>query len=171
MSRCVGLLTSGQSRIEGPYSPPTLELFAADHVLLLAGGTGITGAISIAQWWASRSRDALAPSRTLHLIWTVRDGGVARVKEVDDVRILAEHMSNMTVDIHVSSEAGRLLPNVEIDRFINSKQQGGERCWVYASGPTGLLKDAETACIEQRKLLGRKGKGGSIDWYVASYST
>ncbi|KAF2679031.1 hypothetical protein K458DRAFT_461829 [Lentithecium fluviatile CBS 122367] len=159
------------SRIEGPYSPPTLELFAANHVLLLAGGTGITGAISIAQWWASRSRDALAPSRTLHLIWTVRDGGIARVKEVDDVRILAERMSNMTVDIHVSGEAGRLLPDVEIDRFINSRQQDGERCWVYVSGPTGLLEDAETACVEQRKLLGRKEKGGSIDWYVASYST
>lgn len=160
--------------MEGPYSPPISELLVADHVLLLVGGTGITGAISIARWWISNFSGAISSARTLHLIWTVRDRGFARAQEVDDLKVIAERMANMTVDNHVSSEAGRLQPDIEIDRFMSSRQRGGERCWVYVSGPAGLMEDVETACVRYRKRLGSKKKrvcSPRLNWYIASYST
>lgn len=165
---------SPQCRIEEPYSPPVSDLLAADHVLLLVGGSGVTGAIAIARWFILNFGGAALQSKSLELIWTVRDQNMARLAEVDEIQALARSMSNLQVSTHVSSKTGRLSPHKEVERFMSARQTQKGRHWVYASGPAGLLEDAETACIRQRQLLGvdqsGEGKRG-ISWYIAHFTT
>lgn len=148
-------------------------LDAADCVLLLAGGTGITGAISIADWWVSRNSYRNLSNESLCLIWTVRDGKVARLQEVQDLQLRAEECPNFKLKVHVSGEAGRLNVGAEIDHFISSGQTGDKRLWVYASGTEAFLDDAEAACVRHKKSLGIRKQRASrarLDWHIANYS-
>lgn len=57
--------------MEGPYIATTTGFQPADRVVCVVGGTGLTGAYSLALWWLQcRSRD---PKVHFTLIWTVRN--------------------------------------------------------------------------------------------------
>ena len=89
---------------------------------------------------------------------------------------LIDGMPNAHFHIHVSSECGRLDPRDELGSFLGQHEARREgRVWVYVSGPEGLLASAETACVEQQRVL-RSGKDRrtdvitELDWHVARYS-
>ena len=108
-------------RVEGPYETPSEPLFVASRVLCLVGGTGITGALSLADTWLHhRAREEGARFR---ILWTVRTQEAARVAEVDALREqMATLSSNMDVVVYVSREAGRLEPAAELASFFESAE-------------------------------------------------
>ncbi|QIX01961.1 hypothetical protein AMS68_007478 [Peltaster fructicola] len=150
------------ARIEGPYSPHTPELYTADHIIVLAAGTGVTGALSLARWWAIRNRSA--PHGSLRIVWSVRDVDMAELQEVQYVQAYADEFANMEFIIHDSSTKGRINMHQE----MGSALQAGSRTWVYISGPETFSADAEAACWERKTKLGH-GQD-SLAWYTASYA-
>lgn len=76
----------------------------ADHLLLLVGGTGITGALTIANWWAENFGSRTDQSKSLRLAWSVRTEDVARLSEVQDLQIFIAAFRNMEFNIHISGQ-------------------------------------------------------------------
>ncbi|KAK4579800.1 hypothetical protein LTR86_000001 [Recurvomyces mirabilis] len=148
-------------RIEGPYSPAVPELRRSNHLLLIVGGTGITGAISIANWWADNYGSRTDESRSLRLIWSVRTEDEVHLREIQDLQITMAVFRNMETAIHVSGRQGRLHPGNELSRFLASRAGTHIDAWVYVSGPDGLLAAAEAACVEQAKHLRHAIRSGS----------
>ncbi|KAK1820890.1 hypothetical protein LTR12_004761 [Friedmanniomyces endolithicus] len=166
-------------RVEGPYTSSIPEASHADHLLLLAGGTGITGALDIANWWAAKFGSVVDHSKSLRLVWSIREEEVERVQEVQDLQITMAVFRNMEFVVHASGKLGRLDPEKQLATFLASRvgTGGGGGAWVYVSGPEGLLADAETACVRKAKEMRRGSAGdsagtmmGKLDWYIARWS-
>lgn len=161
-----------QARIEGPYRPIVRDMHTANHVLLVVGGSGITGALSISNWWESRFGSTTSRTKSLRLVWTVRTLEVTEVEEVQQLQAVIRTKVNMEFTIHVSSQYGHLNCSEELNKTISTEDHGGS-VWVYASGPDGLLLDMEDAC--QRISGLQVGKGGPaqrkrLSWYIADWT-
>lgn len=151
--------------------PQIPEMYDADHIIIMAGGTGVTGALSIGKWWATES-NVSAANKSFSLIWTIRERSMARLAEWEELHSVAEGNANMALSIRVSSEDGRFSPDVELGNFIASRRCQEKRIWVYISGPDGLMESAEMACIKYRTVLRSLETGRSdLHWYAAKYST
>ncbi|KAK3673874.1 hypothetical protein LTR78_006076 [Recurvomyces mirabilis] len=172
--------SSIEVRIEGPYSPAVPELRRSNHLLLIVGGTGITGAISIANWWADNYGSRTDQSRSLRLLWSVRTEDEVHLREIQDLRITMAVFRNMEIAIHVSGHQGRLQPGNELSEFLATRAGPHIDAWVYVSGPDGLLAAAEAACVGQAKRLRhgtRSESNGETNttiigfrWYIARWS-
>ena len=104
-------------RLEGPYSTSAVPLHTAARVLCLVGGTGITGALSLARAWL-RHRGADRAAR-FRLVWTVRAPETARVAEVQALQAdSAARAVNMEVVVHVSRTDGRIDPTACLAEFF-----------------------------------------------------
>ncbi|KAK3650128.1 hypothetical protein LTR56_006403 [Elasticomyces elasticus] len=159
------------ARIEGPYTPVVSEMLTADHFLLVVGGSGITGALSIANWWASHHSPDPSRPKTVRLVWTVRSADVARVDEFRLLQGIMDAREDTEYVVHDSSGSGRLSCEDEVNR---AAREG--RMWVYASGPEGLLGAVEKACQVRARGLRKgavdesSGKHSELSWYVARWS-
>lgn len=133
-------------------------------MLAIVGGTGITGALSIARWWAATH----GPSRdkTLRIVWSVRDKAMAQLQEVSDITQLLVPFAKAEVVVHVSNVDGRL----DLEHEIKLAAEASARTFVYISGPGGFSADAENACWIQKRTCERSGEHGTLDWYIASYA-
>ena len=183
-------------RVEGPYIPREVEAFrTADSIICIVGGTGLTGAYSLAMWWLSaRSKETNA---TFLLIWTVRYRDTALLREWQELeeRSRTEGGGRFILKVHVSSEDGRLDVGAMLRQRLGSQSteahaKGQEKgtalislarsAWVYVSGPDGLLCQADDACVtleqevravrRKRKLVGDPDIAvGTLDHYVAKW--
>ena len=161
-------------RLEGPYVTPAAPFLLATHVLCLVGGTGITGALSLAQVW--RQQRASERNARFRIVWTIRTVEAAQIDELEDLRRLVDTgCTNIDVVTHVSSQAGRINPMGCLQSFFGSAasdkgatQHIGESKasdahrhdmredavgWVYCSGPGGLLEAADAACLDLRREI------------------
>lgn len=124
-------------------------------MIAIVGGTGITGALSLANWWISRHCTIPPTKPRLKIVWSIRD---IKTADIAEIYALQEHLQNLeqTADlqIHVSSQSGRLLPGPVLDSFIEVRpDSAGKNTFVYISGPEGLAAAAETACVRQKRQL------------------
>jgi ferric-chelate reductase len=151
-------------RLEGPY-PVNDSGFSSDsHLICIVGGTGVTGAYSLARWWLEAQRDA---SR-FTLLWTVRHREMAMVREWKELEDMSQCLPNMTVTAHISSEHGRLNAFQSLQQALQPMDRLPEGTgWVYSSGPDALLRSTEHACIKAKKDIraGKRGRG-TINWAV-----
>lgn len=167
-------------RVEGPYIPLEADFQSADHIICIVGGTGLTGAYSLALWWLKhRQQD---PNARFVLIWTVRHRETARLREWQELEERLTHAEGrIRLQIHVSSESGRIdamdsLRSV-LARSDEKDRASGQSAWVYISGPAGLLDQAEDACVQLESDLkgARKSKRdtgltiGHADHYIARW--
>ena len=166
-------------RVEGPYVPSESGYVDADHIICVVGGTGITGAISLATWWLN--------SRSYHdnahftLIWTVREHDTAMLQEWSDLESRCQELRNINLQVHVSSESGRLDVHQTLRKLTADERKGestiSRRAWVYVSGPAGLLNQAEDACVDIAADLRRSKKSSTeskhgataLDYYIARW--
>ncbi|KAJ4404329.1 hypothetical protein N0V82_010524 [Gnomoniopsis sp. IMI 355080] len=180
-------------RVEGPYIPSGPAAYeVAARVVCLVGGTGLTGAYSLAMWWSRwRARDI---GSHFTLVWTVRDRDTAvHLREWLVLVGIVEGIPNMTLKLHVSSECGRIDPGQELRRAlvassssssfeeeeseVTSKENKREAsAWAYVSGPAGLLAAAEDACLALKQAVTRGQAGGELavsrlDYYLAKWET
>ena len=188
--------TEIEVRVEGPYIPREIEAFrTADRIICIVGGTGLTGAFSLAMWWLSvRSKE---PNASFALIWTVRRRDTALLREWQELegRASTEGSGKMSLKVHVSSEEGRMDVGAALKQRLSSQiaePEAHERekgtalisparsAWVYVSGPDGLLRQADDACVnlehEVRAARRKRRPHGdgyleveTLDHYVAKW--
>ena len=152
-------------RAEGPYAPSEHGYQTANKIICLIGGTGITGALSIADWFLThRAQD---PKAQLILLWTVREIETSRLAEWRRLCWATDSAAKFGVRLHVSSESGRMDVGEEL-RFVLSDCELGdtEAAWVYVSGPAGLLTAAEDACCDIESEMRRARKKGLESGYT-----
>ncbi|KAH7144769.1 hypothetical protein DER46DRAFT_630229 [Fusarium sp. MPI-SDFR-AT-0072] len=160
-------------RLEGPYRINDASYINASHILCVVGGTGVTGALSLARWWL----DAGSVNGRFTLIWTLRTREPLEIKEWTDLTDMATTNSSLEIRSHISSENGRLdtaLILREAFKVHNAMaaDASGDG-WVYSAGPNALIKATERSCIEVRKDLMRSRKSGDqgawalkdLSWY------
>lgn len=165
-------------RVEGPYCPPVHEFDTAQKIICLVGGTGVTGALSLAAWFlAHRSQD----SRTsLTIIWTIRERSMALLSEWQVLLARSSAMSGgrMRLTSHVSSEYGRLNVMDAIEAELKDENEPAQSStWIYLSGPAGLLTAAKDACCDlDAELRAARERGGPssynvdrISWFAARW--
>jgi ferric-chelate reductase len=160
-------------RVEGPSIPVTKGYETSDDVVCVVGGTGLTGAYSIARWWYDhRSRET---SSRFTLVWTARQGEAFQLKEWAELLQMCAACDNMDLQAHCSSKDGRLdvqallkeqfirSTGLAVDEEAASLQE--RQAWVYASGPNGLLTAASDACIDLESDLRRARKMSTASAY------
>lgn len=168
-------------RVEGPYYPSDVGFAVASKIICIVGGTGISGAYSLALWWLKhRFRDAGADFR---LVWTTRYSSTTNIREFTELEETVASVPNMSLRVHVSSESGRLDPEKYLRDMLSTGSRGttlphiGQKAWVYVSGPESLLSSTEMACLEMRKKIrtGRRRQDSQawlvadLEWYSAKW--
>ncbi|SCN99991.1 uncharacterized protein FFB20_11045 [Fusarium fujikuroi] len=158
-------------RLEGPYNINNARYINATHILCIVGGTGVTGAISLARWWL----DAGSANGRFTLIWTVRTSEPLEIKEWADLVDVATTSRNLDIRSHISSENGRLdtalilREAVEVRNATDTDARGDG--WIYSAGPHALVKATERSCIEVRKDLVRsRNSGNQGSWALKDFS-
>ncbi|CAH0046840.1 unnamed protein product [Clonostachys solani] len=177
--------TDLQARIEGPYRPGDTGYETAFHIICIVGGTGITGAYSLAMWWI-KAKGSIDDSR-FTLIWSIRHEEMAYLKEWQELKAMAGTIRSLDVFEHVSSLSERLNPSNCIRHCLELGQEyeamrsethsscAERMAWVYSSGPDGLIQATESACVAARQEIhdivktGRKPTVLELDWYMAKW--
>jgi hypothetical protein len=169
-------------RLEGPYVPRDIGFKTASHILCIVGGTGLTGAYSLAVWWLETR--ALTDDSTFTFVWSIRNKESASLGEWQKLENKAASTPRLELITHVSSENGRLDPAMHVNRALGSdavlpsphsvdekQSTSKETVWVYSSGPDGLINATEDACVKAGREVraGRKKKIGEIAWYMAKW--
>ncbi|KAI6777458.1 hypothetical protein HG530_001403 [Fusarium avenaceum] len=165
-------------RLEGPYRINDMGYASASHIVCIVGGTGVTGALSLARWWLDVG--SVNNSR-FTLIWTLRTAESLEVREWTDLRNMAKTNGCLDVRSHISSENGRLEPAVILQQALGVGNglvaEAPGPGWVYSSGPDALMKATQRACVEtQSKIVKSKSGGcqgtwvvGDLSWYMSQY--
>jgi ferric-chelate reductase len=163
-----------QARIEGPYITEVPELKPESHVLAIVGGTGTTGALSLADLWTSQQRTTSQTQQCLKIVWSIRD---IKMADLAEIRALQERFSSLKqsaeLQIHVSSQSGRLQPGRSLDDFVEAQPDSAGSTFVYISGPEGLATSAEAACVRrQRRTCARlrENGNGELSWHNATFT-
>jgi ferric-chelate reductase len=143
-------------------------------VIAIVGGTGITGALSLANWWISRQCTTPPTKQRLKIVWSVRDIKMADIAEIHAFQERLQNLEQIAdLQIHVSSQSGRLSPGLVLDNFMEARPDAADNTFVYISGPEGLAADAETACVRQkRQLSANRQQNGrkEISWHNATFT-
>ncbi|CAK3893968.1 Ferric cupric reductase transmembrane component 7 [Lecanosticta acicola] len=117
--------------IDGPYGGRTRIIHSFDHVVLIAGGTGITAVVSHLLDIIKRMRDGKAVTKTVHLIWAMkRPETMEWFKE--ELRICREFAPPDTVSCHFyitaakrQSQGGKVVsaqtPNRPVSMVFHDK--------------------------------------------------
>ncbi|KAL2678727.1 hypothetical protein Neosp_009478 [[Neocosmospora] mangrovei] len=169
--------TTLEVRLEGPYEPRDTMFQQASHIICVVGGTGVTGAYSLVTWWLRfRAQD---PSSKFTLIWALRHREQANVNEWLQLEERAASVPNLILITHISSADGRMDParlirqSLTLDSTSADRRQTKEvTAWVYSSGPDGLIRATEAACVKLRheiKETGGKSHVKEIDWHMAKW--
>ncbi|RSL53161.1 hypothetical protein CEP54_010557 [Fusarium duplospermum] len=170
-------------RLEGPYEPRDTKFQEASHIICIVGGTGVTGAYSLITWWLRfRAQDTNA---RFTLVWALRHREQANVKEWIHLEETAASVPNLALTTHISSTDERMDPDRMIRQSLgldstasaypapeDARQAKQVTAWVYSSGPDGLIRATEAACVKIRhEIKDRKNKPcvGEIDWYMAKW--
>ncbi|KAL2889227.1 Ferric reductase [Ceratocystis lukuohia] len=144
-------------------------------------------ACSLAFWWLNTR--SMQPNTQFTCVWTVRNPEMTNVKEWRELEGIAKTTPNLTLTAHVSSESGRLDPAVPIRQCLGfgtgqetaypptmeAQKRDGMKAWVYSSGPDGLIRATERACVKTRSEIKglANGKDGllapKLDWYIAKW--
>ncbi|KAM0210004.1 hypothetical protein ACHAQI_006116 [Fusarium lateritium] len=165
------------ARVEGPYPVSDTNFASASHIICIVGGSGLTGALSLAHWWLETR---LVNSR-FDLFWTVRRRETTRLAEWQQLEGVAKTVSSLTVNAHITSERGRLDTGETLRQALSARRsidpaaQG--QGWVYSSGPPALLSATERACIQFQRDIRGNAKGDNekgwavqdLSWYMARW--
>lgn len=170
-----------EMRVEGPYYPSDVGFVVASRVICIVGGTGLTGAYSLALWWLRhRSQD---PQAEFQLVWTVRYNNTTNIREWRELEDMVASVTNMTIRVHVSSESGRIDTEGYLRQILLIGSRSApvpdrhHKAWVYVSGPESLLSSTEMACLairgkvrdNRRRQDSQPGLVADLEWYSAKW--
>lgn len=152
-------------RLEGPYTTPHSPFPTHTHILAIVGGTGITGALSLAARFTAlasppssktpHSTPNPPTTTTLTILWSVR---AAEAADLHDVRTVTAHAAARGADLrlvrHVTG-AGR--PRVDFAAEIARFADG------FGPAVTGGVSGAGGRIGEGGEKEGKGGRAGLMD--------
>ena len=95
-------LPSLDVRVDGPLGHVNLDLTHYDHVVVVAGGIGITPMLSIVHDLAGRMKGGMLRSlRVVHVVWAVRQQAVLDVF-LPELAQLGTDAPQVSIDVHVT---------------------------------------------------------------------
>ncbi|KAH9189701.1 hypothetical protein AeNC1_008318, partial [Aphanomyces euteiches] len=133
--------------VDGPYGKPTLDVYAYDSLVLLAGGIGVTPMVSM----FNRFRQSHS-GPSLHLYWVVRTPEELLAAEtimfpLPEFVKATFYVSEATEDGRVQTESGELISFVagrpKMDEMLNPTDLFGKNIAVMACGPPSLVQEAQ----------------------------
>ncbi|KAM0340360.1 hypothetical protein ACHAPU_010496 [Fusarium lateritium] len=154
------------ARVEGQYPVVDPNFTSASHIVCIVGGSGLTGALSLAHWWLEMHR----PNSRFDLIWSVRQRESTRLAEWQYLEGRAKTVSGLVVRAHISSESGRLDAGQALRLAVSTRDsvapaaQG--QAWVYSSGPPALLSATQKSCVTMQKEI----RGGTREGYEKGWT-
>lgn len=104
-------------------------------------------------------------------MWSIRHVKTAdfvEIRTLHDRLQRAKHTAD--IQIHVSSQSGRMQPGPVVDNFVEAQQDSAGSTFVYISGPEGLATGAEEACIRQKRRLRKQNGTNEITWHNATFT-
>ncbi|KAG8626122.1 hypothetical protein KVT40_006523 [Elsinoe batatas] len=171
-------------RLEGPYPLSHRPFERYSHVVCVVGGTGITGALSLAERFIELGRtdrlgsdgnSAGCVTSRMTVTWTLKEAEDADLTDVKDLLRLAQEVGlSLTIRKHLTGPGKQRLDiKSSIEDFLHVSH--GEKdssddtmsTWVYLSGPVKLMEAGETACIGLKKA--RADGADSLEWYCARW--
>ncbi|KAF2222765.1 ferric reductase like transmembrane component-domain-containing protein [Elsinoe ampelina] len=178
--RSVGIVL----RLEGPYPLAHRPFERYNHVVCVVGGTGITGALSLAEHFielcntnksGSESTPAGFITSRMTVIWTLKEAEDADLTDVKDLLQLTQEMgANLTIRKHLTGPGRQRLDihsSIEELMHVSHGEKGDSddimSTWVYLSGPSKLMESGETACIDLKRA--RADGAYRLDWYCARW--
>lgn len=93
---------------------------------------------------------------------------LAEIRTLRDRLQRVQHTAD--IQIHVSSQSGRMQPGLIVDNFVEAQQDSAGSTFVYISGPEGLATGAEEACIRQKRRLRQQNGTKGITWHNATFT-
>ncbi|GAB7346183.1 hypothetical protein MBLNU457_4924t1 [Dothideomycetes sp. NU457] len=160
-------------RIQGPYTIPHSPFNRYDAVLCVIGGTGISGALSLANTYiALKMSGKPCLTQRFSILWSLRDTEDADLVDVSNMLALAAKAEiDVVLEKHITG-TGR--SRLDFTTALPQRLAGEESTWVYFSGPDGLMNAAEQACIDFKSARRRADKAAKIssprlDWYCAKW--
>lgn len=164
-------------RLEGPYRIHDMGYVNASHIVCIVGGTGVTGALSLARWWL----DFGPVNSRFTVVWTLRTSESLGIREWTELKDMSMTNGGLEVTSHISSENGRLNPTSVLEKAFgvgNGMVADTPGCgWVYSSGPDALMKATQKSCVETKRSITKSKKGGcqgtwvvdDLSWYLSQY--
>lgn len=164
-------------RIEGPYASSHSPFTSAHSILCIVGGTGITGALSLAERFVRIKTSPDSSEYTcqnLNVVWSIRNTEDAPLTDIASLQAKAvEAGVDLPFRRHVTG-SGRA--RMDFDKVISEwvvqtgvvvdGKKGGGKLWVYFSGPQGFMNTGEASCVALRNEL---QLGGTLEWYSAKW--
>jgi predicted ferric reductase len=140
----IGRLGSGdRAAVDGPYGDFSHRIHASDpeqHVVMIAGGVGITPMLSMLRYMADREKD-----REVTLIWSNRRAeDILCRRELEDLR---SFMPRLTIHHVLTREPeghpgrGRLEAG-SLERFLSDASRGSA---VFVCGPPAMMEEVRRA--------------------------
>ncbi|KAH9152280.1 hypothetical protein AeRB84_005255, partial [Aphanomyces euteiches] len=133
--------------VDGPYGKPTLDVYAYDSLVLLAGGIGVTPMVSM----FNRFRQSHS-GPSLHLYWVVRTPEELLAAEtimfpLPEFVKATFYVSEATEDGRVQASSGEYVPYIRgrpnLDECVSTTRCYGENVAVLACGPPAFVQEAQ----------------------------
>ncbi|KAG9402326.1 hypothetical protein AC1031_006949 [Aphanomyces cochlioides] len=133
--------------VDGPYGKPTLDVYAYDSLVLLAGGIGVTPMLSM----INRFRQSQS-GPSLHLYWVVRTPEELLAAEtimfpLPEFVKATFYVSEATEDGRVQASSGEYVPYIRgrpnLDECVSTTRCYGENVAVLACGPPAFVQEAQ----------------------------
>lgn len=153
-------------RLEGPYFSPA-DPSRYGIVVCLVAGTGISGAVAIAAAFNERTRaeherniDTNKPLpkpqwRRCIIVWSV--------KATDDIPLPFIEPRAQGLELR-RFRTGPGYARVDLRSELTELAKGGERTWVYVSGPNAFIDAGQEACLAVKRV-----RGVDLDFYCARW--
>ncbi|TPX55161.1 hypothetical protein PhCBS80983_g05556 [Powellomyces hirtus] len=145
--------------IDGPHGTFPPRFLSSPHIITIAGGSGIPGALSIANHVLDSNT-----SQSVDFVWTAREAGAERLSSLQDLQRhnILQTAGHHSCSFNLSAD-GRLDINDKMRRMLE-RFSDADSVSVYTCGPTSLtdaVVDAVNVC--------RKGRRGRIMVHTEGY--
>lgn len=162
--------------IDGPYGGMRRSLESFDHVVLIAGGTGITAIVSHLLDLIKRMRDGKAVTKTVHLIWALKRPETmewfkeelricrefappdtvscqfhitAAKRQVQTGKLVSAHTPNRPVSMMFHDKVNDVFQNIASNRF----SVGSYRNSFHSNRNSALIRDEANGDPEKERQL------------------
>ncbi|KAJ3045867.1 hypothetical protein HDV00_006131 [Rhizophlyctis rosea] len=134
--------------VDGPFGVLPDGLLSSDHIVCIAGGSGIPGALSITSATLDKAFAGLETSPSVSLCWTAHEDDITSLSLLQSLQSHPAARDFLDLTIHDSKVEGR----IRVEEYIRSLG-----CWdgkdiesvgVYTCGPAGLTAAVKEAFVK-----------------------
>lgn len=151
--------------MEGPYITPHNPFDKNDSILCIVGGTGITGALSLAEYYQTGPD---SPVARFGIVWSLKEYEQIDLPEVEKLK---QHSKHVEMTTHLTGPA---RTRINFEQIVRDWQQTRKvediakgKTWIYFSGPDAFMNIGETACVQWNDIV--TSEQDKVEWYCARW--